>query len=274
MRNIDAFKNIGSRSDRLKLFIEREIGLIKIVNNCSTERLQVVTNSFSITTDQMNESEIDYKSIRRSTNKTGQVTKNQLFTVFYEAIVEPENSRSEERKNVIRPVLINKYTVAVAAERERREGNKPVGFFKYSANSKKSGEFLKDLMTIGYPSHIVFMSFPGYTFESERHFTPQLQLMLDYINKASRFSKLSRSFRGESKSIYSALRIDEHDALEASYKSQIAINMPYKLRERKFIYTLGRKAKQGLKYGALVGTDILSYALAVVLSLNRASLMM
>ena len=271
LRNIDAFKNIGSRSDRLKLFIEREIGLIKIVNNCSTERLQVVTSSFSITTDQMNESEIDYKSIRRSTNKTGQVTKNQLFTVFYEAIVEPENSRSEEQKNVIRLVLINKYTVAVAAERERREGNQPVEFFKYSANSKKSGEFLKDLMAIGYPSHSVFMSFPGYTFESERHFTPQLQLMLD---KASRFSKLSRSFGDESKPIYSALRIDEHDAFEASYKSQIAINMPYKLRERKFIYTLGRKAKQGLKYGALVGTDILSYAFAVVLSLNRASLMM
>tara|TARA_B110001469_G_scaffold10107_1_gene10013 strand:+ start:928 stop:1107 length:180 start_codon:yes stop_codon:yes gene_type:complete len=40
-------------------------------------------------------------------------------------------------------VLINKYTVAVTAERERREGNKPMGFFKHPANSKKSGEFLK-----------------------------------------------------------------------------------------------------------------------------------
>jgi len=44
LRNIDVFKNIGSRSDRLKFFIEREIGLIKIINNYSTERLQVVTN--------------------------------------------------------------------------------------------------------------------------------------------------------------------------------------------------------------------------------------
>ena len=35
--------------------------------------------------------------------------------------------------------------------------------------------------------------------------------------------------------------------------------MPYKLRERKFLSALGRKAKQGLKYGALVGTDILPY---------------
>ena len=35
--------------------------------------------------------------------------------------------------------------------------------------------------------------------------------------------------------------------------------MPYKLGERKFLSALGRKAKQGLRYGALVGTDILPY---------------
>ena len=204
LRSIDAFKNIGSRSDRLKNFIERDISLIKVVNNYSSERIQIVTNSFS-NTNQMDELEIDYKSIRRSTNKTDQVTKNELFTVLYEAIVEPKESRNEEQKKVVElleNVLINKYTVAVAAERERKEGNKPMGFFNCNP-------FLKTLEAIGYPSHIVFMSFPGYTSESERHivFTPQLQRILNYINKASRFSKLSHSFRGIDRWVYSALRV-------------------------------------------------------------------
>ena len=265
LRSLDAFKNIGSRGDRLRKFIERDIGLIKIVNNYSSERLQIVTNSFS-NMNQMDELEIDYKLIRRSTNRTDQVTKRELFTVFYEAITEPEESRNEDQEKAIELLenaLINKYTTAVAAERERKEGNKPMGFFKNfdGSNSKQSGRFLKTLEAIGYPSHNVFMSFPGYTSESERHvvFTPQLQRILDYINKASRFSKLSQSFRGTSRRMYSSLRIDENDAFEGSYKTQLTINMPYKLRERKFLYTLSRKAKQGLKYGALVGTDILPY---------------
>ena len=49
------------------------------------------------------------------------------------------------------------------------------------------------------------------------------------------------------------------DAFEGSYNNQLVINMPYKRRERKFLQALGRKAKQGLKYGALVDTDILPY---------------
>lgn len=97
--NIDVFKDIGSRNDRFKRFIEREIGLIKIINNYSTERLQVVTNSFSNNEDKTNESRIDYKSIRRSITKTDQVIKNQLFTLFYQAIIELENSRNDEQKN-------------------------------------------------------------------------------------------------------------------------------------------------------------------------------
>ena len=58
-----------------------------------------------------NESEVDYKSIRRSTNKTDQVLKNQLFTLFHEAIIKPENSRNEEQKIAIKlleNVLFNK----------------------------------------------------------------------------------------------------------------------------------------------------------------------
>ena len=150
--------------------------------------------------------------------------------MLYEAIVGPKESRNEEQKKVVKlleNVLINKYTVAVAAERERKEGRKPMGFFNCNP-------FLKTLEAIGYPSHIVFMSFPSYTSESERHvvFTPQLQRILDYINKASRFSKLSHSFRGIDRWVYSALRVDEHDAFEGLYKTQLTINMPYKLEEK------------------------------------------
>jgi len=47
----------------------------------------------------MNELEIDYKSIHRSTDKTGQGTKSELFTAFHEAVVEPENSRRKEQKH-------------------------------------------------------------------------------------------------------------------------------------------------------------------------------
>lgn len=262
LRSIHAFKDIGSRKDRLEKFIERDMGLIKVVNNYSQERVHIVTNSFS-NINQMDELEIDYRSIRSlrhgRTSRTDQVqvTKNELFTALYEAIVEPKGSRNEEQKKIvelIKNVIINKYTVAVAAERGRREGNKPMGFFN-------SNSFLKTLEIIGYPSHIIFMSFPGYTSESERHIllTPQLQRILDYINKASRFSKLSNSLAGIDSRVYSALRIDEHDAFEGSYKDQLTINMPYKLGERKYLSALGRKAKQGLKYGALVGTDILPY---------------
>ena len=260
LRNIDVFKNIGSRRDRLEKFIERDMGLIKVVNNCSPERVHIVTNSFS-NMNQMDELEIDYRSIRSlrydRANRTDQVTKSELFKVLYEAIVEPKESRNEEQKKIvelIKNVLINKYTVAVAAERERKEGNKPMGFF--NCNS-----FLKTLEIVGYPSHTIFMSFPGYTSESERHilFTPQLQRILNYITKASRFSKLSNSLASIDRRVYSALRVDEHDAFEASYRAQLTINMPYKLGERKFLSALGRKAKQGLKYGALVGTDILPY---------------
>ena len=51
--------------------------------------------------------------------------------MLYEAIVGPKESRNEEQKKVVKlleNVLINKYTVAVAAERERKEGRKPMGF--------------------------------------------------------------------------------------------------------------------------------------------------
>ena len=55
--------------------------------------------------NQMDELEIDYKSIRSlrygRTNKTNQVTKNELFTVLYEAIVEPKESRNEEQKKIV-----------------------------------------------------------------------------------------------------------------------------------------------------------------------------
>ena len=86
-----------------------------------------------------------------------------------------------------------------------------------------------------------------------------MQGILDYTNKASRFSKLSQSFRGIEKGMYSELRIDEHDDFESSYRAQQTINMPYKLGERKLLSMLGRRARQGLRYGALKDTAVLPY---------------
>ena len=77
----------------------------------------------------------------------------------------------------------------MAAERGKREGSKPMGFFRNSDTVKRSGEFLRDLASIGYPSHTVFLSYSGYASKSERHvvFTPQMQVILDFITKGRQF---------------------------------------------------------------------------------------
>ena len=121
------------------------------------------------------------------------------MNAFNNAVEQPEKTRTIEQKQVIRmlkTVINNKYTVALASARNKREGSKIMGFFRNAPTSKTGGELVRTLSTCGYPSHAIFMSYPGYLSGSERHiiFTPQLQVILDYIKKASRFSWKKKNF--------------------------------------------------------------------------------
>ena len=62
---------------------------------------------------------------------------------------------------------------ALSSERNKREGNKLLGFFRDTRTNKVGEKFLKHLTSWGYTSHIIFMAYPGYLSASEKHiFSP------------------------------------------------------------------------------------------------------
>ena len=74
--------------------------------------------------------------------------------MFYEAVIKPEMSRGVEQKNALRlrkRVIDNKYTVALPAERKKREGRKIMGFFQSSSTGESQPQraFIKNLTALG-----------------------------------------------------------------------------------------------------------------------------
>lgn len=270
LKHIDVFSKMGTRKERLEFFLEKNLDLVKCINSDSGK--PIVAESY------FHEEEA-----------TDRLIKPELLNAFNRAIQKSESTRTVEQKQIIRmldAVIHNKFTLALAPERNKREGKKIMGFFRNTPNVKTGAQFLRNLEMWGHPSHVIFMAYPGYLSSSERHilFTPQLQIILNYVRKVSRFSQLCQNLNVKDSSLkkrkygqkhyYSSrvnaiLRIDEIDSFESSYTDKLLINMPYKIKERKYLMSLGTKAKQGLKYGALVGTDMLAYPAINFKSIQR-----